>query len=519
MSSDAVSFGRFRLDLGRRELLRDGAQVQLGGRALDILCVLASAGGNVVTKDELMRRVWPNIAVEEGNIHVQISAIRKALDQGESGQRYVITIPGRGYRFAGPTLLGDRVNGTPSVPPSPPDRPSVAILPFANMSGDPGQDYFSDGITDDIITDLSRFSELLVIARNSSFQYKGKSVDIRQVGRELGVRYVLEGGIRRAGERIRISAQLIDATTGAHRWADRYDRKLDDTFAVQDEVVGTIVAILAAHVRKAETGRSRAKPPKSWQAYDYYLQAIDALASFTSSTSVEDLYEIRRLLEQSLSIDPNFARSYAMLANAYAIAWLNPLDCDFLRPETLEEALRHACKAVQLDPNLPDAHAYLGLTLTLKHRHDASLAAFQKAIALNPNYLAWRFGLALVHAGNPKRAIDVLRDYMRRDPFYAPLASGFLGFAYYMRKQYSDALGALLDCVSRAPNHRSGHIWLAATHARLNQFEEASASVAEVLRLQPNYTISGTSRQLSKFKYQKDSSHFFGGLIKAGLPE
>ena len=157
-----------------------------------------------------------------------------------------------------------------------PDRPSIAVLAFANLSGDKEQEYFSDGITEDIITELSRFSELFVIARNSSFQYKGKATDVRQVGRDLGVRYVLEGSVRRGGDRLRISAQLIDAMTGGHRWAERYDRKLEDVFAVQDEIVRTIVTILAAHVRKAETERTRTKPPNSWQAYDYYLQAVDA---------------------------------------------------------------------------------------------------------------------------------------------------------------------------------------------------------------------------------------------------
>jgi adenylate cyclase len=181
------------------------------------------------------------------------------------------------------------------------------------LSADPSQDYFSDGITEDIITELSRFSELFVIARNSSFQYNGKSPDIRQVGRELGVRYVLEGSIRRSGDRVRITAQLIDAT-GAHRWAERYDRKLKDVFAVQHEVAQTIVAILAAHVNKAEAVRTLLKAPASWQAYDYYLPAADTLASYSSSFIVDELYEARRLLERSISIDPNYARAHGMLS-------------------------------------------------------------------------------------------------------------------------------------------------------------------------------------------------------------
>ena len=195
-----------------------------------------------------------------------------------------------------------------------PDKPSIAVLPFTNMSGDPSQDYFSDGITEDIITELSRFSELFVIARNSSFQYKGKSPDIRQVGRELGVRYVLEGSIRRAGDRVRITAQLIDAATGAHRWAERYDRELKDVFAVQDEVARTIVAILAAHVTRPRPSARFYKPPATWQAYDYYMQAADTsrlllvvIESAASFTRRGDSWS------RHLAIDPNYARAYAML--------------------------------------------------------------------------------------------------------------------------------------------------------------------------------------------------------------
>jgi TolB-like protein len=194
-----------------------------------------------------------------------------------------------------------------------PEKPSIAVLPFTNLSGDPGQDYFCDGITEDSTTELSRFSELFVIARNSSFQYKGKAVDVRQVGRELGVRYVLEGSIRRAGDRVRITAQLIDAPTGAHRWAERYDHELKDIFAVQDEVARTIVSILTAHVKKAEAERTLLKPPATWQAYDYYMRAVVTFDSFGSSFKAEELYETQRLLEHSLSIDPNYARASAFL--------------------------------------------------------------------------------------------------------------------------------------------------------------------------------------------------------------
>jgi len=399
-----------------------------------------------------------------------------------------------------------------------PDKPSIAVLPFANLSGDPKEDYFSDGITADIITELSRFSELFVIARNSSFQYKGKSPDIRQVGRELGVRYVLEGSIRRADDRVRITGQLIDAATGVHRWADRYDRDLKDVFAVQDEVAHTIVSTLAAHVRKAESERVRTKPANSWQAHDYYLQAADALASFNALFNKEDLYKTRNLAQQSLAVDPNYARAYAILARTYDAAWLHPFDSDHLNPSALDQAHQFARKAIQLDANLPLVHTCLGVVLTCRREHDASIAAFERAIALNPNYVDWPFALALVRAGNSTRAIDVLKTYMRLDPFYAPFALGLLGLSHYMLKQYSEALPLLRDYVSQAPNSRSGHVWLAATHAQLGQLDEARAEAAEILRLRPNYTIAG-NRMVMAFKSTKDEKHFFDGLLKAGLPE
>jgi adenylate cyclase len=365
---------------------------------------------------------------------------------------------------------------------------------------------------------LSRFGELFVIARNSSFQYKGKATDVREVGRDLGVRYVLEGSVRRAGDRLRISAQLIDAITGGHRWAEHYDRKLEEVFAVQDEVVGTIVAILAAHVRKAEAERTRTKPPNNWRAYDYYLQAAEAFASLVTSFNVEDVYEARRLLQLSIDIDPNYARSYALLANTHDVTYVNRLDRDYLNPAALDLASQFARKAVQLDPNLPEAHAILGFVLAFKHQHDASIASIERARALNPNYIDWRFGYPLVLAEHSMRAIDVIKTYMRLDPFHPPLASLFLGLAQYMLMEYSQALAVLRDYVFRVPQLPWGHLYLAMTHARLGQVKEARAEIAELLRIDPDIRISWPVRTLTAFKHAKDDKHFYDALRKAGLP-
>src|SRR5215468_7158103 len=248
-------FGPFRLDAKAETLFRGSEPVALGRRAVTLLRVLVERAGTVVAKSVLIEAAWSGLAVEEANLTVQIGALRRAFADEPGGDRWIETLPTRGYRFVGPAVtteeIGPVAGGAPAL--SLPDRPSVAVLPFANLSGDPQQDYLSDGITEDITTELSRFSELLVIGRNSAFQYKGKAGDLRQIGRELGARYLLEGSVRRSGDRIRITAQLIDGTTGAHRWAERYDRELHDAFTVQDEVVRAIVATLAAHVNRAET--------------------------------------------------------------------------------------------------------------------------------------------------------------------------------------------------------------------------------------------------------------------------
>src|SRR5262249_15193973 len=326
------------------------------------------------------------------------------------------------------------------------DRPSVAVLPLTNLSGDPQQDYFSDGITEDITTELSRFSELLVIARNSAFQYKGKAVDVREVGRELGARYILEGSVRRSGDRIRIAAQLIDTLTGAHRWAERYDRELHDVFAVQDEVVRAIVTTLAAHVNRAETERALLKPPAAWDAYEYFLRGAESFFMHMSRRTKASLYEARRLLEQSLATDPHYARAAAMLSWTHFHSYMQPFDGDFGNPAALDRALELAETAVHLDPRLPQARAQLGYVLVHKRRHDAAIAEFEKAVALNPNFIDFRFANVLMFAGEHARAVEVLEASIRLDPFPPSPTFGSMGHANYNLRRYRDAVHWCREC-------------------------------------------------------------------------
>ena len=510
------------LDLARGVLRVADKDVDLRPKSFEVLRYLVTNAGRLISKEELIAAVWPNAVVTDESLTRCVSDVRAAI--GDRTQTIIKTVPRRGYLFSagvtchavskpiGPTGSAARLERAV------PDKPSIAVLPFTNMS-DSSQEYLSDGVTEDIITELSRFSELFVIARNSSFQYRGNPVDVRQVGRELGVRYVLEGSFRRIGDRARISAQLIDAVSGAHRWAERYDRVLDDVFAVQHELAQTIVAILAAHVRKAEAERTLWKPPASWHAHDFYLRGIDTLASYTSSFNVDELYQARSLLEQAISGDPSNARAYAKLSWTHVSAWLHPLDQDFQSPAALERAYQLARQAVQLDPNLPDAHAHLGIVLTWQQRHEASLAEMARARELNPNYTDWRMAIGLVYAGELEKAVQDLDRHMRLDPFYQPIAATVLGMARYLLKQHSQAVSPLQECVTRAPNLRAGHIWLAATYAQLGQLAEAREEAKEVLRIEPKFTIEGTQRRISVFRRAEDREHYFDGLCKAGLPE
>ena len=340
----------------------------------------------------------------------------------------------------------------------------------------------------------------------------------RPIGNELGVRYVLQGSFRRVNGRVRIAAQLVDAVTGVHRWAERYDRDLVDVFAIQDELARAIATVLVAHVNKAEAERALLKPPASWQAYEYFVRGADILAGYWSTVEVADLYEARRLLGRSLEIDPTFARVCSSLSTTWIIAWRNRLDKDYLDAAALDEAHRLANRAIQLNPNLPHAHASLGVALAWKRQHEAAVGAFEKAVALNPNFTDWRMAIALVYAGQSERAIRVLKNHMRLDPFYVPLAPHWLGVAHYTLEQYSEALAALSECAVRAPKYGAVHLWLAATYARLGQTEAARIEAAEVLKLDPNFTIEGVAKSTMAFKRDEDAENCFEGMRLAGLP-
>jgi adenylate cyclase len=529
-------FEGYTLDVVRGCLRAADREIELRPRSFEVLRHLVTNAGRLVTKEELIKTVWPDVIVADESLMQCVSEVRHAI--GDSEQRIIRTVPRRGYRLSVPVSQIE-THLEPAIPPGvgavvekrqivsgagraaePPlrDRPSIAVLPFANLSDDPQQEYFSDGITADIITELSRFSELLVIARNSTFQYKSRALDVRTIGRELGARYILEGDIRRVGDRVRVNAQLIDAITGAHLWAERYDRELSDVFAVQDEVVRTIVTVLAAHVTKAETGRTLLKPPATWEAYDCYLRGAEAYWNGLSGNTIGYVYEARRLLEKSLSIDPSYARTYAVLARTHVHTYLEPRDHDYLSSTGLDRAHALAQEAVRLDPLLPQAHAQLGWVLVFKRRHEEAVGEFERAISLNPNFNDFSFGLVLAYAVEPARAIDVLRANVRLDPFQPAARLGYLGHAYYMLRRYAEAIPPLRECAARMSIFRIGHLWLAAAYAQSGEFANAQMAAAKVLRIEPEFAIDRW-KCTAAYRNPDDAEHLFDGLRKAELPE
>jgi adenylate cyclase len=524
-------FEGFTLDIRRSSLRAADREIALRPKTFEVLRYLLENADRVVSKGELIKAIWPNVRVTDESLTHCVSEVRHAIGDGE--QTMIKTVPRRGYRFSAPVCRlasegaslpavaatpVDEVNldAGPQRRPTHSDRPSIAVLPFVNLSGDPQQDYFSDGITEDIITELSRFSELMVIARNSTFQYKGKAADIRQIARELGVRHVLEGSVQRDGDRVRITAQLIDATTGAHRWAERYDRHLSNVFAVQDEVTRAIVTILAIYVTKAELERTRLKPAAAWEAYDYYLRGAEAY--FASIWDHVPSLEARRLFEKSLAVDPGYARAYAMLARSWVRTFCDPIDGDYLDPACADRALELARKAVHLDEKLPQAHFQLGMALVLRRQHDEALVEFDRTFALNPNYTDHQFGNGLCLAGQSARAIEALHENMRLDPWGFPSRLCYLGQAFYMLGRYTEAVPPLLECATRLPFQWQCFVFLAAAHAQLGQFGEAKTAVAKALCLYPAFTIEKIKRALP-YGNVRDAEHLTDGLRKAGLPD
>ena len=502
MQGSRFAFGPFVLDPSAGTLLENNVPVAVSYRGLKLLAALVGRSGEILGKAELMDAAWPGMAVEEGNLTVQIAQLRKLLGAPAGRGEWIATVPRVGYRFTGTVEQpGDAKRKALPLP----SKPSIAVLPFVNVSNDPEQETFADGLTEDLITDLSRTAELFVIARNSAFAYKGKTKDVREIAEELGVRYVLEGSVRHAAGRVRINAQLVDASTGDHLWAERFDRKLDDIFAVQDEVTAKIVEALLGRLRTPPP-RQR---PKSLEAHDLCVRARRLMDDTPQAAQ-----EAHLLLTRAIALDPDYAEAYRWLALNHWMGWVHSGG-----PTEVSRgiALELARKAVALDPG--DAGCCWALAYLLAYERDFAEAdaEFARALALDPNEAdAWAaLSDITVLAGRVDEGLEHIRKAFRLNPFPASWYYLPLGQALYAAGEHEAAVEAL----RRDQTHRtSSRRFLAASLAQLGRLDEARAEAELFLVGNPDFSIRHWAA-MEPFRDAALREHFVEGFRKAGLPE
>jgi adenylate cyclase len=393
-----------------------------------------------------------------------------------------------------------------------PDKPSIAVLPFTNMSNDPTQDFFSDGITEEIITALSKVPKLFVIARNSTFTYKGKPVKVQQVSEELGVRYVLEGSVRKEGNNIRIAAQLIDALTGNHVWAERYDRNLKDIFAVQDEITKKIITAMQVKLTEGEQAQAHAMGTKNLEAYLKYLQARE----LSDRLNPESNALAKQLAEEAIALDPMYAWAYTVLAHTHiADSWMGTSKSP---RDSLEKSIDLLQKAIILDDTCADSHRFLGYTFSMTGQHDKAVAEGEKAVAVNPNSADshMQFGKILTFAGRYEESIPELQKAIRLNPIPPNIYLYSLGISYTLMGQYDEAITWCEKAVRREPNSLFARLFLAAAYSRAGRNEEARIEAAEVLRINPKFSLEKFAKSLT-YKNQEDVERTVSALRKAGL--
>ena len=491
-------FDKFLLDTDRRELTGgNGVVVHVEPQVFDLLLHLAENANRVVTKDELIERVWNGRAVSDAALNSRINAARRAI--GDSGEKQAIirTVQRRGFLLAADvttqasgaaaTQRNARAEGTPPGLALP-DKPSIAVLPFQNLSGDPAQDYFADGMVEDIITGLSRIKWLFVIARNSTFTYKGQPVDVKRIGRELGVRYVLEGSVRKAGERVRISAQLVEAESSVHLWAQRYDSRLDDIFALQDEITLSVVGAIEPSLRDAEIERVKRKRPDNLDAYDLVLRAIPHVYI----AAPEEAAKAMPLLERALELEADYAGAHGLLAWCHLILFVR----GGFNESNRASATRHARAAVTHGRDDAAALAMGAFAIGLaEHDRVAAGEAFERALALSPSSALTLFlgAVALAYAGEAERAIDWAERALRLSPRDRLAFAGYqaLAISHFQCARYNEAATAANRAVLSNPSFSVSHSLLAAALAKLGRTQEAKAAAAQVLALPPSFSSGG----------------------------
>ncbi len=504
---DTIEIGPFTINRPGRTLIRDDAPVAVSGRAVDILCVLAEANSETVSKDDLLQRVWAGQIVEENNLQVQISNLRKAMGDG-----WIVTVPGRGYRLVVPAPT------TQSAPPAiSSGKPSIAVLAFANMSDDTTQEFLADGMSEDITTALSRVRSFLVIARNSSFTYKGRAVDVRQVGRELGARYVLEGSVRRGGTRFRVSVQLADAERGTQIWAERYDRDLRDIFALQDEITEAVTRSIEPAISEAERRRAFQKPPANLSAWEAYQRGIWHMAHATP----QERAAAGTMFDRAIRLDPAFAPPYYL--QAYMLfgepsGYLGTRTA--METAALAEPL--ARRAIELDPHDSDAHAIAAIASAWSGDWAEALARADRAVSINANSVLAHRARAFCLL-NFRRHAEARAEFTTclqlnlRDP-HNWLVQLQMAMAHYLEGNYSAALSEVTQTAGMFPGEPQILIILAACLGQGERGAEGQAVLRRVEAMLP------ADRRLRNpihmpFQFHEDHEHLLAGLRMAGWRE
>jgi TolB-like protein len=512
------------LDTDRRELRRGGEGLAVEPQVFDLLVYLVGNRDRVVSKDDLIGAVWGGRAVSDSTLTSRINAARKAIGDSGEEQKLIRTVARKGLRFVGAVREQQQPRGK-VVPPGDdnretvrpalplPDRPAIAVLPFANMTGDPAQEYFADGVSEDIITALSKLRWFFVIARNSSFIYKDKAVHLKQVAEELGVGYVVEGSVRKGGDRVRITVQLNDVSTGSHIWAERYDRDLADVFAVQDEITEAIVAAIEPQLYAAENFRAKRKAPDSMDAWDLVMRALSHYWRVTR----QDNMVAQALLEKATAIDPNYGQALGVLAASHMF-------CAHMGWENLAEAApiaeRAALTAVNADSEDPWGHNALGHVHLFKRRFDDSLAEFELALKLNPNFSLAQgyYGLALSYCGRWREGDLAVRRALRlspRDPFSA-IYCGIASYAQFVGRNYAEAIRLAREGIRQRSDFVGAHRVLAAAAGMAGERDLARDALQELRRAQPSISLAWITDQMP-IKLDAEREHYLDGFRRAGL--
>jgi TolB-like protein/cytochrome c-type biogenesis protein CcmH/NrfG len=513
------------LDAERRELSRGGKPIAVEPQVFDLLIYLVRNRERVVSKDDLIGSVWAGRIVSNSTLTSRINAARTALGDDGTEQRLIRTITRKGFRFVGDVdaqsdvderpLPGPAINGTaeqsrPTLPL--PDRPAIAVLPFTNMSGDPEQEYFSDGISEDIITALSKLRWFFVIARNSSFTYKNKAVHLKQVADELGVGYVVEGSVRKAGDRVRITVQLNDAASGRHLWSERYDRNLADVFAVQDEITEAIVTAIEPQLYAAENFRAQRKSPDNMDAWDLLMRALSHYWRITR----QDNLVAQALLEKAIAIDPNYGQALAVVAVSHSfgahMGWEDS-------PSAIAATERAAFAAMRADSEDPWAHLAVAIVYLFRGRPDDSLAEFEVALRLNPNFSLAQgyYGLVLSYAGRWRDGLDAARRALRlspRDPLSA-VFHGIAGYAEFVGGNYEEAIRLAREGIRQRADFVGAHRVLTAAAAMAGEIKLAKTALQELRRAQPNISLAWIADQMPLGDVTRE--HYLEAFRRAGL--